>query len=442
MIVDLLKTGESEKVEFKRSVGELKEIIETVVAFANANGGWIFIGVDDSGAITGVKIGKDTIEKLVNNIVQMTDPSIYPSIDLLDINNKKVIVVTVPTGNDKPYFYRGRAYIRIGKTNRLVSRSELERIFSEKLFQKRPSNSILMAASLSDISEGKLKQFVREAKERRSMKIDFTIVSDILTKLGLLEQGKLTKAAILLFGKNPQQFEPQAIIKADVFKSPTLIIDSKTIEGTLIEQIEDALIFLKRHINVRYEISENGKRREIWEYPLEALREAIVNAVTHRDYEIQSPIYVRVFDDRIEIENPGILPQPLTVDDLREDHPSILRNPKIGKVMFLVGYIEQWGTGTNKMIEYCVSEGLPEPEFIETKITFKVIFRKEKRGLNPRQKSLLEILRYRKQITRQEYQEIFNISERTARADLEELKKRGIIYSERIGKKVVYRLST
>ncbi|MGQ4914377.1 MAG: helix-turn-helix domain-containing protein [Candidatus Asgardarchaeia archaeon] len=87
MIVDLLKTGESEKVEFKRSVGELKEIIETVVAFANANGGWIFIGVDDSGAITRVKIGKDTIEKLVNNIVQMTNPSIYPSIDLLDINN-------------------------------------------------------------------------------------------------------------------------------------------------------------------------------------------------------------------------------------------------------------------------------------------------------------------------------------------------------------------
>ena len=441
MLPDLLKKGEGERIEYKRSLGEIKEILETIVAFANTNGGWIVVGVDDDGRVVGVKIGKGTLENLVNTIIQSTDPPIYPSISIEEKDQRKVIIITVPAGEDKPYFYKGRAYVRVGRINKSISRSELEAMFARKFYIARSYDSTLVEASLNEIDEKLIKQFIMEAKDKRRLDITYTNISDVLMRLGLLINGKITLAGVLLFGKSPQRHFPYAIIRAGRFKGD-ILIDDKVIEGPITKQIEEALLFIKRHINVSYTITSEGKREEIWEYPIYALREAIVNAVTHRDYSIFSPVYLRIFDDRIEIENPGRLPEPLTVDDLKREHPSILRNPKIGRIMFFLGYIEQWGTGTNKMIEACIKAGLPEPEFHETKISFKVILKKRSEtALNERQRKLIEILKNGKEITRKEYQELFKISERTARKDLEELKKLGLIIAEKRGKIVIYKLA-
>ena len=243
----------------------------------------------------------------------------------------------------------------------------------------------------------------------------------------------------MCFTKNPQKYIPYAIIRAGRFRAELTPIDDQVIEGNIFEQIFEALKFIKKHINITYRIRENGLREEIWEYPLWSLREAIVNAVTHRDYSIPSPIYIRIYDDRIEIENPGKLPEPLTVESLRELHTSILRNSLIGKIMFMAGFIEAWRAGTNKMIEECLKNGLPEPEFVETKITFKVIFRK-RLELNQTLKELLEFIKEKGEITRRDYQNHARISERTARKHLEELKKMGYIETIRRGKQIYYRL--
>ncbi|MEX0567817.1 MAG: RNA-binding domain-containing protein [Candidatus Njordarchaeota archaeon] len=439
MIEEWLSRGESETVEFKRSLGEKKEILETVVAFANKNGGTILVGVDDDGTAVGVHIGKGTIESLVNDICQSIEPSIIPSVEVVEFKGKNIIVIKVPKGYDAPYFFRGRAYIRVGKTNRVMTSAEIEHLVSVKVLEKvhldsRPTNS-----TIDEVDENVVRWFVEQAKFARNINIEFVSIEDFVEKLGVVVNGRLTLAGVLCFSRNPQKHIPYAIIRAGRFRNGLTPIDDQTMEGNVFEQISDALKFIKKHINITYRVREDGLREEIWEYPLWSLREAIVNAVTHRDYGVSSPIYIRIYDDRVEIESPGRLPEPLTVENLKGPHTSILRNPQIGKIMFMTGFIEAWGTGTNKMIEECLKHGLPEPEFVETKITFKVILGK-KHKLNQTLKRLLGFIKEKGEITRKEYQEYAGISERTARKHIEILKNLGYIEVIRKGKQIYYRL--
>jgi len=439
LIEELILRGESETVEFKKSLGERREIMETIVAFANRRGGTILIGVDDDGSVIGVNIGKGTIESLVNDIRQSIEPSIIPSVEVVEFRGKSVIIIKVPKGYDAPYFYRGRAYVRIGKTNRVMTSTDIEQLVARKILEKAPLDSRPTSATLNDVNEQMVRWFVERAKYARKLSIEFASVRDFAEKLGIAINDRLTLAGVLCFAENPQKYVPYAIIRAGRFRNRLTPIDDQTIEGNIFEQISDTLKFIKKHINVTYRIREDGLREEIWEYPLWSLREAIVNAITHRDYGTPSPIYVRIYDDRVEIESPGGLPEPLTVEDLKGPHTSILRNPLIGKIMFMAGFIEAWGTGTNKMIEECLRHGLPEPEFVETKITFKVVFRK-KIKLNQTLKRLLEFIKEKGEITRRDYQEYAGISERTARKHLETLKNLGYIEAIRRGKQIYYRL--
>jgi len=136
LVMDILSKGESETIEFKRGLGERRAILETVVAFANMNGGTILIGVDDDGTVVGVNIGKGTIESLVNDIRQLIEPPIIPSVEVVDLRGKNIIVVKVPKGYDAPYFYRGRAYIRIGKTNRVMTSTDIEHLITKNNSRK------------------------------------------------------------------------------------------------------------------------------------------------------------------------------------------------------------------------------------------------------------------------------------------------------------------
>ena len=214
-----------------------------------------------------------------------------------------------------------------------------------------------------------------------------------------MRDGKLTNAAVLLFGKNPQRFFIQSETRCARFKGlkPLEFIDMKVFGGNIIDQRENALEFVKEHIRLHAEI-KGTERVERWEYPIEAIREAITNAICHRNYETASNVQIRIFDDRIEVWGCGPLPEPLTPEDLKREHKSILRNPQIGKSFFLIKFIEQWGTGTNRMIEQCLGHGLPEPLFEEVAGDFVVTFRKYNiteeilNELNDRQRKAIEYL--------------------------------------------------
>ena len=210
----------------------------------------------------------------------------------------------------------------------------------------------------------------------------------------------------------------------------------KVLDDTVSEQIDRAEKFTLNNMKKEAWL-EPGEvdRKEKWEYPPDAIREAIVNAICHRDYETTSNVQIRMFDDRIEVWNPGKLLGELTPESLKGKHESIPRNPLIAKMLFLIKEIEQWGTGTNEMVDMCIEHGLPEPEFEETNSSFVVTFRKkilteekmEELGLNERQKEAFKRIEEKESITRAEYEDMFGISERTANRELSQLVKLNLI---------------
>ena len=343
-------------------------------------------------------------------------------------------------------------YKRVGKSTIKMSKDEYERSILEKHKDKLYFDSqICKEAALNNIDNIKVNKFLERASFERRLEINPNITpKEALEKLNLIKKDKLTNGAILLFGKNPQKFFLQSETRCARFKGsePLEFIDMKIFGGNIIDQREDALEFVKEHIKLHAEI-KGTERVERWEYPIEAIREAITNAICHRNYKISSNVQIRVFDDRIEIWGCGPLPEPLTVEDLRKKHDSVLRNPLIGKCFFLIKYIEQWGTGTNRMIKKCLSSDLPEPLFEEISgnlvVTFRGKITKEYlKGLdlNKRQIIAMESIKKIGRISNKGYREMFpEISDETARLDLSTLvrkkllnkrgEKRGVYYTVR-----------
>ena len=432
---ELIDVGESAKTEFKESLNLSEPIGKTISSFSNASGGTLVIGVTDSGKIKGVDLGKDTLEKLANRIKQHTDPKIYPSIRTVKIDSKDIVIIQINESQEKPVFYRNRAYKRIGKSTHKLTSSEirnLARNSGEKVYW---DEQICEDASLKDIDEGKVREFLKTAKQKRALDIDpETPIKEALSRLDVLKEEKPTNACVLLFSNNPQRFFLPAETRCARFKGtkPITFIDMKVFDGDLIEQRDDSIEFVKKHIQMEAEI-KGTERVEKWEYPIEAIREAITNAICHRDYKIASNVQIRIFDDRLEVWGCGPLPEPLTIDDLKKKHDSVLRNPLIAKCFFLIKFIEKWGTGTNRIIEKCLEHGLPDPLFEETSGSLVVTFRKYKVDeeildeLNHRQKKAVKYLKEHKSIKSGDLQKLFpEVSRETIRKDLKGLTKRGI----------------
>lgn len=449
-IEKILARGESETLELKPSLSQVNEIVEAVSAFANAEGGKIIIGVSDSGEIKGVEVGKGTIEKLTNTIAQNTEPKTQPRIVVEKLEGKNIIVVEVNESIDRLVLAFGRPFKRVGKSSPRMSKEEYEKRILEKHKEKLQfDKQICKGATLDDIDKGAIIQFLQKAKIERNLEINLkTPIREVLGKLNLIVENKITNAAILLFGKNPQHFCPQAEVKCARFKGskPLEFIDMKIFKKNIIEQRNDVIEFVKEHIKLHAEIV-GTERVEKWEYPLEAIREAITNAICHRDYKISENIQIRIFDDRLEVWGCGPLPLPLTPEILKKSHKSILRNSLIGKCFFLINYIEEWGTGTNRMIEECWKHGLPEPIFEEVGGDFVVIFRKYRiseeifESLSERQKRITDYLGEHKEITRNECMELLNLTRDIAIRELLSLKKKGIIKQMGKGKSVYYILA-
>ena len=433
----LLEGGESETVEFKASFD--KEILETSAAFANTKGGVILIGVSDRGDIKGVQIGKETLKDWANQISQSTDPRIIPEIELGETDRKSLAAIWIKEFPIKPVSVKGRCFRRVGNSNRVMQTHEIAEMHFQSTgmsWDKLPA----MDASLGDIDLEKVKRYIESAKDAKRRKIGSgEKFPQVLEKLELIKDGKATWAATLLFHKYPQHFLSQAVIHCGKFKERTIVIDDRMIEGTVIEQIEEAMDFIRKNVNVRFVMTGKPAREEVWDYPLEALREAVINAICHRDYTIPSNTEVRIYDNELIVWNPGGLLLGLTLEDLYRPHPSVLRNKGIGGIFYDMGLIEQWGSGIDKMRKACQKAGIPEPKFEEHQ-GFRVIFRKDiyteeylqKIGLNERQIKMVLYVKEKGKITNKEYRGMFNITDRMALIDLSGLCEKRIF--ERVGK--------
>lgn len=443
--------AESETVELKHSIGEWKEIVETCAAFATAKGGRLYIGVADDGRIVGVQLGKGTLEDLANKIAQNTSPKIVPTVATVVNEEKTVITLEVSEHPTKPVYAFGKPCRRSGRTNQVLSPNEAAELYLTTRGVTWDETA-LPEASLQDISAEKVRSFWDRARSERRLNTSADMpVEQVLRQLNLVRDGKITVAALLLFGKDPARLLAQSVLRCARFKGDDTVhfLDMKVIEGTVIDQVEEAMAFVRRNTSMAVKIEGKLERTERWEYPLDAVREAIINAVCHRDYADSGNVQVRIFDHGLEVWNPGALPAGLTVEDLRRNHESKPRNKLVARVFFLIRYIEQFGTGTGRMIEECRQSDIPEPQFESRASSFLVRFRKpasleeclEGLKLSERQWKGVQYVEKHGQITRKEYEAAMGVPAATAKRDLSALVRSGILETRGSGRAVRYELS-
>lgn len=428
---------ESQTVEFKESWRD--EYLKILCAFANTDGGVLYLGLSDDGKPVELKKVRDLLESLPNKI--RNNLNIIPSIEVEKMNDKEVIKIEI-SPSEVPVSYKGKFYIRAGSTTQEVSGMELIKIIMKK--QKLSWDSLLSDVGIEEIDEETVLKFKKMARDRIAISQEDS-VEKILENLELIKDGKLTNAGLLLFGKNPQKFFLNSISRVGKFKTPTEILDTTEIRGNLFLQVDKLVEAIKKHLNVRFVIKEI-EREDVWDYPIPAIREACINALIHRDYMDPADIQIKIYDDRIWFWNPGKLPEGLTVEMLKGEHYSKPRNKLIAMVFYYAGLIERWGTGTKRMVELCKEQGLPEPEFKEFGDGFSVTFYKDiyneeylrKMGLNERQIKAVLYVKERGKITNKEYRELNGLSDEGARQDILKMLQLGILKQKGKGRAVYY----
>lgn len=353
-LLKLISGGENESLEFKESPRLKEEIGQAVSAFSNANGGSILIGVSNDGKVIGVDIGRNTIEELANYTKRNTDPPIFPSLKVLDVEGKKIIMIEVKESAEKPVFFKNHAYKRVGKTNQRISSSELRKLAKESGARVYWDEQICKEAGLENIDWEFVKDFFIPGYEKFSERGIIGTPEELLEALSCIKEGKPTNAGILLFGKNPQEFFRNSYIALARYKGKmegVERLDYKEFFGNLFHQIDECDKYIKEHIAIMSRLLPHKVEREdIPEYCWFSIRELITNAVCHRDYEDQgSKVIVKTFSDRIEFYNPGGLPKGITPENILIRQYS--RNPIIANALAKVKYIEELGEGWNKIVD-------------------------------------------------------------------------------------------
>jgi ATP-dependent DNA helicase RecG len=441
---ELIRKGESNMVEFKDNFN--REAIETAGAFANTKGGYILLGVSDDGTVVGVQLGKETLQDWVNQISQSTDPHVIPEIEKGEMKGKSVVTICIKEFPIKPVSVRGRCFRRVETSNRTMTPKEIAEMHIHSIGTSWDAFPAV-DKTLDDIDLKKVERYIKEANVTGRRKIEEN-PTEVLEKLEFVKGGKATWAALLTFGKEPQNPLLQSAVHCGRFRmDKTQIVDDLMVEIDLIGQVNEVMKFVTRHLSVRYEYDGKPKRKEVWEYPLEALREAAINAIVHRDYTAPSNVQVEIFDDRIEIWNPGTLLPGITVEDLyKKEHKSVIRNKLIAQMFYDVGYIEKYGSGTIKIIDLCKKHGLPYPEFKEVFGGFSIVFRKDvyteeylrNLDLNERQIKAVMHIKEKGKITNKEYREMTGLSDEGARIDVNELVEKGLLLSKGRGRGAYY----
>ncbi len=416
---------ENQNIEWKENWRD--EYLKWICGFANAKGGKIIIGKNDNGEIVGVAKAKRLMEDIPNKI--QTQLGIICDVDLKNEDGKDFIEIDV-----KPYdvliSYQGKYYYRSGSTKQELKGNALNNFLLKKA-GKTWDDVVEPRANLKDIDLSAIEAFKKgaTASKRLPFIAEEKNIEQILDNLLLLEDGNLKRSAVLLFGKNPCRFFINAFVKIGRFgQTDDDLRFQEVIEGNAFQLADKVLEVLDRKFFVS-PISYKGLQRvESWEYPYEAIREVILNAIVHRDY-LGAPIQISVYDDKLIVWNEGSLPKDLTFEDLKRKHSSRPHNPILASAFFKGGLIEAWGRGTIKIINECKKAGLPEPiiEYSSGGISVTILksqFNEKSLieiGLSARQIKAVKYLKENQSITNKIYQEICEVSKATATRDLTEL---------------------
>ncbi len=423
--------------EFKENFDQ--EAIETAAAFANTDGGTILIGVSDRQEIKGITIGKETLRDVSNRISQATEPRVIVEVESADVEGKSVLLVHIAESSIKPVSVRGRCHKRVGNSNRVMSPQEIARMHLNATGQTW--DTLLVANSrIDDIDQQKVQWYLTRKEEVRNVSKprDMTL-QDLLRNIdGSSADGVPTNAGILFFGEYPQRFFYNGQLRVVRFKGTSVthpVINRLDCSGALWEMVDAAEEFIRKNIRLlSFRTSRSFQRDDKFEYPLKALREAIINALIHRNYQKYSDVRVFIFDNRVEIINPGTFPEGVNPNE--PVHEPV--NPILSQFMYDVGFIERYGSGIRMMRRLCKEWGNKAPRYefhpLETKIIFDSPIQETtfieiddiSEQLNERQKNAFFYVQRQGQIATKEYVEINQVSRQTAYAELRDMADKGL----------------
>lgn len=438
-IKSIVSAGEGYNAEFKVSIPtNIKGITEEVCAFANASGGVVLIGVDDSNNIKGVTIDNSKRSAIQNSIKEIS-PSLRCEFYIIEVDGLNVAVIEVPSGKNKPYVLSGAIYVRQGpNSQKLTTVEEMRDFFQQSGKIYFDDASCMEADSVNDISKENIETFRFE-----SGLVNATSDEQLFTNLKLItNEGHLKNGTILFFGNNPEQFFEKAVIRCVVFDGldKRYIVDDKVMTGTLYQQYQKSMTWVKSKLDVRYEIeSEGGKpRKELWEIPETAFKETIINSLAHRDYyDKGARITIEVFDDRVEISNPGGLISAVPRNEFGKRSAS--RNPLIFGLFERMRLVEQIGSGIARIRDVMKDEGLTPPEFnIDGMftVTFRRPFDFDKwvnkwvNNLSEKQIIILTAIHHNPNIKKSELQQLVDFSATAIDNNIDALKGEGLLERE------------
>ena len=378
----IVQSGETMYAEFKSAAARPESLATAFISFLNTAGGVLWLGIEDDGTVTGVADVDGARQRVDQVLANNIEPRAAAFIEQVEVEGKALLKITLPRGLDRPYFtQRGQCYVRQNAGKRLASREEIRRMYmAVRAFYY--DESALTGAGLADVELSVFDAFLTAAyglpddadrpKEEQVR---------LLRNLKCMAGDELTVAGALLFGRQPQRVLPTARVEFAHFAGTVageVIHDRKTIEGRLPQQLEQGESLLRLHLRNSGVIQ--GFTPEVQtELPLEMLREALTNALVHRDYSLSAPVRVLLFDDRLEIRSPGPLPNGVTLENVRAGI-HVERNPIILSLISKLGLMTRLGTGIVRIFRLAAERDLPEPELTEGAAEFAVTLYRKRRG--------------------------------------------------------------
>lgn len=366
----LVAAGESENLEFKKTTGQRTEAAKTICALLNGLGGFLLFGISDKGEIVGQQVTAKTLEDITLELRRIEPPA-FPEMEAVTVGNDKAVIVIRVSGKMGTYSYDGRPYIRHGPTTQIMPRGEYEKRVLLKFHAHRRWENELAPdwVTILDLDEDEIQATLQNAIALgRMKKPTHTDAESILRGLGLFDDGHLINAAVALYGKSERLFAtyPQLTIRLARFRGTDRLggfMDNRNYWGNGFDLSRRSESFLLDHVPISGRVVPGKMIREDYPlYPPLATREAIANSICHRDYTTPGgAVAIAMYDDHLEIINPGILHFDMTPEKLSRPHESKPWNPIIASVFYRAGVIEKWGMGTLNIIDWCKENGNPKP---------------------------------------------------------------------------------
>ena len=416
-----------------------REYLKSIASFYNTDGGRLLVGRNDAGEYVGVKDPKDTAKVISDTVMNKMHFQVFVSI--VNIEGKDCVMVDVPSGSRKVDL-DGKFYVRVGNTVQTLEGVDLKEVLlNENGLQWLDTPCEI---SIDDLSKEAISYFVSKGKEsgRIPEYVDENDVPKLLSRFGLMTSGVPNLTAAILFSDNPQMYSRGAYLKIGLFDSKNILVRETYIEGPLI-MIPDRAVdkLLESYIQPRYMYDGPGvSRYNHYDYPNDALREIILNALMHMDYKRSQPVTVSVRPNELEVFCFGGLPGNMTVDKLFESHQSVRRNEALAMVFHAAGFVEGWGQGISKIIEACEANGNKIPSFSEVQGGFSVIMfpnfveapghvkDEDDESLDD---SILRLIRDNPKASARSMAKVLGTSDRTILVHLNDLRKQGIV--DRVG---------